>query len=234
MHSTNKEENLFVLKDLLGSWKIKFTNIQIQYQKMYTDKLNGTKAWTKISRQISNIFWYGHNSIKKLFPSKGSRFYNILCTTYFRLPPSNAVNISIPLHERMSVPKFGCVKIAWGEGERSADKWTKQRYSKMWISQQKQKSLGLLKWTTLILSRTAVNNYNSAHHRKIKIEPTEVKTSTYTYLEVENDNKGSKFKVGDWVRISKYNSMFSKGYFPNWLKEVFMIKKVTTQHNEHM
>ena len=93
---------------------------------MYTDKLNGTKAWTKISRQISNIFWYGHNSIKKLFPSKGSRFYNILCTTYFRLPPSNAVNISIPLHERMSVPKFGCVKIAWGEGERSADKWTKQ------------------------------------------------------------------------------------------------------------
>ena len=31
----------------------------------------------------------------------------------------------------------------------------------------------------------------------------------------EFDNKGPKFKVGDYVRISKYNNIFAKRYMPN-------------------
>ena len=38
--------------------------------------------------------------------------------------------------------------------------------------------------------------------------------------------KDPKFKVGDRVRISKYKSIFAKGYMPNWSEEVFVIKKV--------
>lgn len=36
----------------------------------------------------------------------------------------------------------------------------------------------------------------------------------------------AKFKVGDFVRLSKYRVQFDKGYTPNWTTEVFKIRKV--------
>ena len=41
----------------------------------------------------------------------------------------------------------------------------------------------------------------------------------------EINNKDPKFKFGDTVRISKYKSIFAKGYTPNWSEEAFVIKK---------
>ena len=38
--------------------------------------------------------------------------------------------------------------------------------------------------------------------------------------------KDPKFKVGDYVRISKYRNIFAKGYMPNWSEEVFIISKI--------
>ena len=35
-----------------------------------------------------------------------------------------------------------------------------------------------------------------------------------------------KFKLGDSVRVSKYKTIFEKGYTPNWSTEVFKIVKV--------
>ena len=35
-----------------------------------------------------------------------------------------------------------------------------------------------------------------------------------------------KFKVGDQVRISKYEIFFAKGYVPNWSEEIFVISKI--------
>ena len=34
-------------------------------------------------------------------------------------------------------------------------------------------------------------------------------------FEKEVNNKDQKFKVGDYVRISKYKNIFAKGYTPN-------------------
>ena len=42
----------------------------------------------------------------------------------------------------------------------------------------------------------------------------------------ENNMEGPKFKVGDNVRTSKYKTIFSKDYVPNWSEEVFVITKV--------
>ncbi|XP_071579079.1 uncharacterized protein, partial [Temnothorax nylanderi] len=36
----------------------------------------------------------------------------------------------------------------------------------------------------------------------------------------------AKFKAGDSVRVSKYKTIFEKGYSPNWTTEVFKIVKV--------
>ena len=38
--------------------------------------------------------------------------------------------------------------------------------------------------------------------------------------------KNARFNVGDRVRISKFKNIFSKGYIPNWSKEIFIINKV--------
>ena len=53
-----------------------------------------------------------------------------------------------------------------------------------------------------------------------------VKSSTYINFNKENNNEGTKFKVGDNVGISKYKNIFTKGYVPNWSEECFVIKKV--------
>ena len=42
----------------------------------------------------------------------------------------------------------------------------------------------------------------------------------------EVNDKDSKFKVGDYVRIPKYKNTSAKGYTPNWSEEVFVIKKL--------
>ena len=71
-----------------------------------------------------------------------------------------------------------------------------------------------------------VDEYNNAYYRTIKMKPVDVKDNTYTDFEKEVNNKDPKFKVGDYVRISKYKNIFAKGYMPNWSEEVFVIKKV--------
>ena len=53
-----------------------------------------------------------------------------------------------------------------------------------------------------------------------------VKDNTYIDFEKEVNDKDTNFKVGDYVRIPKYKSIFAKGYPPNWSEEVFVIKKV--------
>ena len=67
--------------------------------------------------------------------------------------------------------------------------------------------------------------YNNTHHNTIKMKPVDLKSNTYIKSSKEVNNKNPKFKIGDTVRISKYN-IFAKGYIPNWSGEVFVIKKV--------
>ena len=63
--------------------------------------------------------------------------------------------------------------------------------------------------------------YNNTYHRTIKMKPIDVKDNKYINIGKEVNNKDSKFKVGDHVRISKYKNIFGKGYTPNWVEEIF-------------
>ena len=71
-----------------------------------------------------------------------------------------------------------------------------------------------------------VNKYNNTDHSKIKIKTVDVKSNIYIDSGKKINNKNPKFKIGDFVRISKYKNIFAKGYTPNWSEEVFVIKKV--------
>ena len=69
-----------------------------------------------------------------------------------------------------------------------------------------------------------VNKYNNTKHITIKMKPIDVKNKR-VYFD-EHNEKDSRFKVGDRVRISRYKNIFAKGYAPNWSKEIFIVDKI--------
>ena len=54
-----------------------------------------------------------------------------------------------------------------------------------------------------------ISECSNTHHRTIKMKPTEVKDNAYIDSIKEVHDKDLKFKVGDHVRISKYQKHFS-------------------------
>ena len=58
------------------------------------------------------------------------------------------------------------------------------------------------------------------------MKPVDIKDNTYIDFKKEVNDKDAKFKVGYHVRISKFKSIFAKGYTPKWSEEIFLIKKV--------
>ena len=71
-----------------------------------------------------------------------------------------------------------------------------------------------------------VNKYNNTKHSTIKMKPIDVKDNNKRVYIDEHNEKGSRFKVGDSVRISKFKNIFAKGYTPNWSKEIFIVNKI--------
>ena len=70
-----------------------------------------------------------------------------------------------------------------------------------------------------------VNKYNNTKHSTIEMKPIDVKNNKRVYID-EHNEKDSKFKVGDRVRISRYKNIFAKGYAPNWSSEIFIVNKI--------
>ena len=57
-----------------------------------------------------------------------------------------------------------------------------------------------------------VNKYNNTYHRTLEMKPVDVKPSTYINSSKEINDKSSKFKIHDHVRISRYKNIFVKIY----------------------
>ena len=60
----------------------------------------------------------------------------------------------------------------------------------------------------------------------MKIQPIDIKPSTYIDFEVANNDKDPKFKVSGCVKISIYTNVLAKGYTSNWTEEFFILKKI--------
>ena len=58
------------------------------------------------------------------------------------------------------------------------------------------------------------------------MKPVDVEPSKYIDSSKDINEKDPKFKIGDIVRTSKCKNIFAKGYVPNSLEEIFVIKKV--------
>ena len=73
-----------------------------------------------------------------------------------------------------------------------------------------------------------VNKHINTYHNTIKMKPVYVKSNTYINSSKEISDKDPKFKIGDFVTISKHKNVFAKGYIPNCSGKVCVIKKVKT------
>ena len=71
-----------------------------------------------------------------------------------------------------------------------------------------------------------VHKHNNTIYRTIKMKPIDVTSDSYAECNEDSNEKDTKFKIGDHVRISKYKNIFAKGYTPNWSEEVFVINKI--------
>lgn len=88
---------------------------------------------------------------------------------------------------------------------------------------------GSYRWID-ILSQL-VEEYNHRRHRTIGMRPIDVTPknsrqlldTVYAHLKIAAP---ARYHVGDKVRVSKYKTIFAKGYTPNWSYEIFEIEKV--------
>ena len=60
-----------------------------------------------------------------------------------------------------------------------------------------------------------VNEYDNTKRNTIKVKPKDVGNNNKRVYIAEHNEKDSRFKVGDRVRISKFKNIFAKGYTPN-------------------
>lgn len=88
---------------------------------------------------------------------------------------------------------------------------------------------GTYQWIKLL--KKIVEIYNNKKHRTIGFKPSEI-TKKHEKLLLNTVYKNikmthnPKYKIGDFVRISKIRGVFDKHYKPNWSTEIFSIRKV--------
>ena len=85
----------------------------------------------------------------------------------------------------------------------------------------------IYKYMTLVSKNLYISNlddivgeYNNTY-RTIKMKPVDVKDNTYNDFKKEVNDKDPKFKVSDYIRISKYKNIFAKG-----LKKFLFFSKI--------
>lgn len=169
------------------------------------------KTAEEVTSAMQKIFDKDNRIPKNLHTDQGKEFYNIKFQNLMK-------KYKINHYSTYSRMKASIV-----------ERFNRTFMSKLW----KIFSLnGSHKWIKCI--QDVIATYNNTIHRTIRMKPIEVNSRNANQilrkqykqnntLIVENTNK---YKVNDYVRISKYKSLFEKGYTPNWSAEIFQIYKI--------
>lgn len=84
---------------------------------------------------------------------------------------------------------------------------------------------GSYKWLQLLPSLIEI--YNNRVHRTTKLKPSQVNINTLiSSFNYKKQVLTPKYKIGDFVRVSKHRTVFQKGYLPSWSAEIFKIYDV--------
>jgi len=167
-----------------------------------------TKGGNEVARAFAKILRDNARSPKNLQTDQGKEFYNADMT---KLTKKHNINH----YSTYSVMKASVV-----------ERFNRTLKNAMW----KMFTLnGNYKWIDALPRLVA--EYNARKHRTIGVRPIDVTPATSRRLlsTVYSNVKiaaPARFKMNDPVRISKFKTIFEKGYTPNWTTEVFRIAKV--------
>lgn len=197
-------------KEKNNGMKYILTVINVFSKKAYARPVKD-KSGPKVTAAMESILKSLGHPIRNLHVDEGKEFYNA---------PMKKMLAQRNIHMYST---FSTKKAA------ICERFNRTLKNKMW----KIFSLrGSYKWIDIL--QPLIDEYNATKHRTIKMKPNDVDYDNEMYLlntvyyfnpRVPLKRK-SKFKVGKFVRISKYKHIFSKGYTPNWTTEIFKIRKV--------
>lgn len=170
------------------------------------------KTGPEVTKAMESIFKENPDHIpKNLHTDEGREFYN---QHFQRLMSDNYINH----YSTFSKMKASIV-----------ERLNRTILNKLWRQFNLQ---GSHKWLNHLQS--IIDTYNSTTHRTIKMRPIDVDAQSQEHLlktaykqnRTLKSDRQIKFKLGDFVRISKFKSIFEKGYTPNWSTEIFRVAKI--------
>ena len=137
----------------------------------------------------------------KIWVDQGGKFYNNL---FKRFPKINSIEMYSTQNEGKSVIAERFIKTL-----------------------KKTKNItAVSKYIYFDVLHDIVNKYNNTVHRTIEMKPINITSDSYVEYSEDFNEGEPRFRVGDRVRISKYKSIFAKGYTQNWSEEVFIFSKI--------
>lgn len=168
------------------------------------------KTAKEVTKAMESILSAKKNIPKNIQSDQGKEFYNT--------------------HFKNLMDKFNINHYSSYSNVKSAivERFNRTLKNEMW----KEFSLnGNYRWVDML--QRLINKYNNTIHSTTQYKPISVNRNNakhilktvYSNIKI-HDPKRAKFKVGDFVRISKYRHVFSKMYTPNWTNEIFTISKI--------
>lgn len=166
------------------------------------------KSGVSVTEAMKKVLNGAKRIPKNLQCDNGKEFYN---SAFKLLMTSHKIN----MYSTFSVLKASIVE----RFNRSLLNWLWKEFN----------AQGSYRWLKLLPDIVAA--YNNRIHRTINMAPAKVtKRHERRLLSVLNRwptaRKRPKFKINDIVRISKYKTLFEKGYTPSWSTELFRVAKV--------
>ncbi|KAL6417307.1 hypothetical protein ACFW04_012622 [Cataglyphis niger] len=167
-----------------------------------------SKSAGEVARALSKITRESKRCPKNLQTDKGKEFYNAEMRKF-------AEKHGVNHYSTYSVMKASIV-----------ERFNRTLKNSMW----KYFTLnGTYKWIDAL--PRLVKEYNARKHRTIGARPVDVTpaiaekllNTVYSNIKIAAP---AKFKPGDPVRVSKFKTIFEKGFTPNWTTEIFRITKV--------
>ena len=216
-----------VMKGLNETWQVDLVDLQ-KYAKInknnkyiltiidilskfaYTVPLK-TKTGKEVANAFSSIFEKGVIP-SRIHSDRGGEFFNTQVDSLFK---KHNIKLYLTYNglEASIVERF--------------NKTLKDKLYRMFSLQ------GYYKWIDEL--QNLVSDYNATIDSTIKVAPKDVDEKKAKILvktvfnynnNIKNNLKSSKFKIGDFVRVSKYKHLFEKSFTPNLGVEIFKVNKV--------
>ena len=161
------------------------------------------KKGISIANAFNKIIKQSNRKPNKIWVDQGSEFYN---RDFKKLLSGNDIEMYSTYNESKSVV---------------AERFTRTLKNKLY-----KHMTATCKNVYYNILDNIVSRYNNTKHSTIKMKSIDVGDNNKRVYIDEHNEKDSRFKVGNRVRISKFKNIFAKVYTPNWSKEIFIVDKI--------